>query len=40
MFTLLVNFPPTVAIYRLVTSLNDVSSPGPRQEFPGLRRHY
>ena len=37
---LLVNFPPTVAISRLVNSLKDVSSRRLRQEFPGLRRHY
>jgi putative transposase len=37
---LLVNFPPTVAISRLVNSLKGVSSRRPRQELPGLRRHY
>ena len=37
---LLVNFPPTVAISRLVTSLKGVSSRRQRQELPGLRRHY
>jgi putative transposase len=37
---LLVNFPPTVAISRLVNSLKGVSSRRLRQEFPGLRRHY
>ncbi len=37
---LLVNFPPTVAISRLVNSLNGVSSRRLRQEFPDLRRHY
>jgi putative transposase len=36
---LLVNFPPTVAISRLVNSLKDVSSSRLRQEFPDLRRH-
>jgi putative transposase len=37
---LLVNFPPTVAISRLVNSLKGVSSRRMRQEFPDLRRHY
>jgi putative transposase len=37
---LLVNFPPTVAISRLVNSLKGVSSRGLRQEFPGPRHHY
>ena len=37
---LLVNFPPTIAISRLVNSLKGVSSRRLRQEFPGLRRHY
>jgi REP-associated tyrosine transposase len=37
---LLVNFPPTVAISRLVNSLKGVSSCRLRQEFPGPRRHY
>lgn len=37
---LLVSFPPTVAISRLVNSLKDVSSRRLRREFPGLRRHY
>jgi putative transposase len=37
---LLVNFPPTVAISRLVNSLKGMSSHRLRQEFPGLRRHY
>ncbi len=37
---LLVNFPPTVAISRLVNSLKGVSSRRLRQEFPDLRRHY
>ena len=35
---LLVNFPPTVAISRLVNSLMGVSSRCLRQEFPDLRR--
>ena len=37
---LLVNFPPKVAISRLVNSLKGVSSRRLRQEFPELRRHY
>jgi putative transposase len=37
---LLVNFPPTVAICRLVNSLKGVSSRRLRQEFPDLRQHY
>ena len=37
---LLVNFPPTIAISRLVNSLQGVSSRGLRQEFPDLRAHY
>jgi len=37
---LLVNFPPTVAISRLVNSLKGVSSRRLRQEFPDLCRHY
>ena len=37
---LLVNFPPTVAISRLVNSLKGVSSRRLRQEFPALTRHY
>jgi len=37
---LLVNVPPTVAISRLATSLNGVSSRRLRQEFPGLRQYY
>ena len=37
---LLVHFPPTVAISRLVNSLKGVSSRRLRQEFPGLRAHY
>jgi len=37
---LLVNFPPTVAISRLVNSLKGVSSRRLRQEFPDLRPHY
>ena len=35
---LLVNFPPTVAISRLVNSLNGVSSRRLRQESPDLRQ--
>lgn len=37
---LLVNFPPKVAISRLVNSLKGVSSRRMRQEFPDLVRHY
>ena len=37
---LLLNFPPKVALSRLVNSLKGVSSRRLRQEFPGLRRHY
>src|SRR4029453_5991810 len=37
---LLVNFPPTVALSRLVNSLQGVSSRRLRQEFPDLARHY
>ncbi|MDP4511220.1 IS200/IS605 family transposase [Nonomuraea turcica] len=37
---LLVNFPPKVAISRLVNSLKGVSSRRMRQEFPELARHY
>jgi putative transposase len=37
---LLVNFPPTIAIARLVNSLKGVSSRRLRQEFPDLRQHY
>jgi putative transposase len=37
---LLVNFPPTVAISRLVNSLKGVSSRRLRHEFPDLRQHY
>lgn len=37
---LLVNFPPKVALSRLVNSLKGVSSRRIRQEFPDLRRHY
>ena len=36
---LLVNFPPTVAISRLLNSLKGVSSRRLRQEFPDLCRH-
>ena len=37
---LLVHFPPTVALSRLVNSLKGVSSRRLRQEFPDLRAHY
>jgi REP-associated tyrosine transposase len=38
---LLMNFPPTIAVSRLVNSLKGVSSRRLRQEFPDdLRRHY
>ena len=37
---LLVNFPPKVALARLVNSLKGVSSRRMRQEFPELVRHY
>lgn len=37
---LLVNFPPKVAISKLVNSLKGVSSRRMRQEFPELARHY
>ncbi len=37
---LLVNFPPKVAVTKLVNSLKGVSSRRLRQEFPGLARHY
>ena len=37
---LLVNFPPKVAVSRLVNSLKGVSSRRMRQEFLDLRRHY
>lgn len=37
---LLVNFPPQVAVSRLVDSLKGVSSRRLRQEFPDLVRHY
>jgi putative transposase len=37
---LLVNFPPKVAISKLVNSLKGVSSRRIRQEFPELARHY
>ena len=37
---LLVNFPPTVAIFRLVNSLKGCPRGGGRQEFPDLRQHY
>jgi putative transposase len=37
---LLVNFPPKVALSKLVNSLKGVSSRRMRQEFPDLTRHY
>jgi len=37
---LLVNFPPKIALSRLVNSLKGVSSRRMRQEFPDLTRHY
>ncbi len=37
---LLVNFPPKIALSRLVNSLKGVSSRRMRQEFPELARHY
>ncbi|WP_026239846.1 IS200/IS605 family transposase [Parafrankia discariae] len=37
---LLVNFPPKVAVSRLVNSLKGVSSRRMRQEFPELIQHY
>jgi len=37
---MLVNFPPKVALSRLVNSLKGVSSRRLRQEFPELVRHY
>jgi putative transposase len=37
---MLVNFPPKVAVSRLVNSLKGVSSRRMRQEFPDLARHY
>jgi putative transposase len=37
---LLVNFPPKVALSKLVNSLKGVSSRRLRQEFPELLRHY
>jgi len=37
---LLVNFPPKVALAKLVNSLKGVSSRRMRQEFPDLRRDY
>lgn len=37
---LLVNFPPKVALSRLVNSLKGVSSRRLRQEFPELVKHY
>jgi len=37
---LLVNFPPKVALSKLVNSLKGVSSRRMRREFPELERHY
>lgn len=37
---LLVNYPPKVAVSRLVNSLKGVSSRHLRREFPELERHY
>ena len=37
---LLVTYPPTVQLSRLVNSLKGVSSRRLRQEFPELARHY
>lgn len=37
---LLINFPPKVALARLVNSLKGVSSRRMRQEFPDLVKHY
>jgi putative transposase len=37
---LLVNFPPKVALSKLVNSLKGVSSRRIRQEFPDLHQHY
>lgn len=37
---LLVNFPPKVAVSKLVNSLKGVSSRIMRKEFPELERHY
>ncbi|WP_405094687.1 IS200/IS605 family transposase [Micromonospora sp. NBC_01412] len=37
---LMVNFPPTVAVSRLINSLKGVSSRRLRQEFPELVEHY
>jgi putative transposase len=37
---LLVNFPPKVALSKLVNSLKDLSSRRLRQEFPDLIGHY
>ncbi len=37
---LLVNYPPKVAVARLVNSLKGVSSRRLRQEFPDLAQHY
>jgi hypothetical protein len=35
-----VNFPPKIALSKLVNSLKGTSSRRMRQQFPGLRRHY
>ena len=37
---LLVNFPPKIAVSKLVNSLKGVSSRRMRQEFPDLAQHY
>lgn len=37
---LLVNFPPKLALSKLVNSLKGVTSRRMRQEFPNLKRHY
>jgi len=37
---LLVNFPPKVALSKLINSMKGVSSRRMRQEFPELARHY
>ena len=39
-YNLLVTYPPTVQLSRLVNSLKGVSSRRLRQEFPDLARHY
>lgn len=37
---LLVNYPPTVQLSKLVNSLKGVSSRRLRQDFPALQKHY